>query len=369
MNHMFPFGLDGGCSFYLIVYVLTLVVHVVLMAYVLAGSLWVAWCTLFPGAGLIPRTKQPLPRILRDWMPFMLSGAITAGVAPLLFVQILYQRQFYSANLLLGWRWMVVIPVLIAAFYLLYVMKSRVVSRWPLPVRLGLAAGIAGCFLFVAFCWTANHLLGLEAAAWPEAYRTGDAVKSPLTLTLRLAIWIAGALPTMAVLASWQLKALRGDAAKWDGAIAESDWGAMFEADHRRLGVASLAGLAVAAACGGAYVATLSSAVRAALLGAAGAPWLMLGLASVLMQATVWGLHLRRPCLCVRWHAVLAVTLATTLVSVAALREIIRLTQANLDQVVAAAKSAAAVGGFELFVVFTLLNAALIAWCVRLVRT
>ncbi len=137
MDRMFPFGFESHLSFYLVVYVLTLVVHVFLMAYVLAGSLWLSWVTLFPGSDSIPRTKQPLARILRDWMPFALSGAITAGVAPLLFVQILYRQQFYSANLLLGWRWMVVIPVLVSAFYLLYIVKSKVVSRMSLLVRLG----------------------------------------------------------------------------------------------------------------------------------------------------------------------------------------------------------------------------------------
>jgi hypothetical protein len=84
------------------------------------------------------------------------------------------------------------------------------------------------------------------------------------------------------------------------------------------------------------------------------------------MQAAVWGLHLRRPCLCVRWHSTLTISLALTLISAAALREVIRLAHANLEQVAVATKSAAAVGGFELFVVFTLLNAALIAWCVRI---
>ncbi len=39
MDRMFPFGFESHLSFYLVVYVLTLVVHVFLMAYVLAGSL------------------------------------------------------------------------------------------------------------------------------------------------------------------------------------------------------------------------------------------------------------------------------------------------------------------------------------------
>jgi len=243
MLRIFPFGFDQQLRFYLIVYVLTLIVHVFLMAYVLAGSLWLAWATLASGHDAIPRTKQPLARILRDWMPFALSGAITAGVATLLFVQILYRQQFYTANLLLGWRWMVVIPVLVTSFCLLYVLKSRAVSRCAFPLRLGLSIGVATCFLFVAFCWTANHLLSLNATAWPEDYRSGDAVRSPLALLLRLSTWVAGTFPAMSILAAWQLRGMRTRTEAWDTTVSEADWTTMFSREYRRLGIASIAGL------------------------------------------------------------------------------------------------------------------------------
>ena len=128
MDATFPFGFDPPLAFYLTLYVLTLVLCAFFMTYVLAGSLYVAWATVFPGQQRVLRCQQPLARVLREWIPFVLSGAITAGVAPLLFVQIIYREQFYTANLLLGWRWLVVVPVLIVAFYLLYVLKSKMVT-------------------------------------------------------------------------------------------------------------------------------------------------------------------------------------------------------------------------------------------------
>lgn len=367
MDRMFPFGFESHLSFYLVVYVLTLVVHIFLMAYVLAGSLWLSWVTLFPGADAVPRTNQPLAKILRDWMPFALSGAITAGVAPLLFVQILYRQQFYSANLLLGWRWMVVIPVLVIAFYLLYVVKSKVVSQWALPVRLGLSVSVAACFLFVAFCWTANHLLSLDATAWPGAYGSGVVVKSPVAVTLRLLTWISGTFPVMSILASWQLRGMRSRTATWDSAISESDWVPLFNSDHRRLGIASIAGLILAALSAVGYWITLPLSVRTSLIGMMGIPWLLIVIAAVLFQIAGWLFQVRRPCICNRWLSVITVAATITLIGVASLREIIRLTQANLNQVTAATKAAADVGGFELFVVFTILNIGLIAWCVRMV--
>jgi hypothetical protein len=369
MDRMFPFGLDTHLSFYLVIYVLTLVAHVFLMAYVLAGSLWLSWATLFPGTGLVQRTNQPLARILRDWMPFALSGAITAGVAPLLFVQILYRQQFYSANLLLGWRWMVVIPVLVVAFYLLYVMKSKVVSQWPVAARLGLSIGITACFLFVAFCWTANHLLSLNSAVWPDAYRTGDAVQSRVALALRLLTWVAGTFPTMSILASWQLRGMRSHAAVCDVPVKESDWAAQFAIEHRRLGKASIAGLTIAFASAMGYWTTLDASVRTQLTGNAGLPWLMIVIASGLFQIVGWIMQFRRPCICNHWLISITLALLTTLLGSAALREIIRLSQADLSQVTASTKAASQVGGLELFLVFTVLNAGLITWCIHMVRS
>lgn len=369
MNVLFPFGFDTHLSFYLVVYVLTLVVHVFLMAYVLAGSLWLAWAAICPGTGLIPRAQQPVARLLRDWMPFALSGAITAGVAPLLFVQVLYRQQFYTANLLLGWRWMVVIPVLVAAFYLLYVAKSEAVSRWPLGIRLGLSFGIAACFLFVAFCWTANHLLSLNSAVWPDAYRAGEAVRSPLALVLRLLTWVAGAFPTMSILASWQLQGMRSRAAVWDTTIDEAGWDEQFQHESRRLGRVSIAGVTVAFACALGYWATLEPSIRTQLTGPAGMLWVISLIAGGLLQVVGWSIQLRRSCFCKHWRIMLTAALLVTLLAAASLREIIRLSQANLDQVAASTKAAAQVGGFGLFLLFTVVNTGLIAWCIHMVRS
>src|SRR6476620_4982881 len=113
---MFPFNQPAPTAFYLTLYLGTLLLHVLPMAYVVAGS-----ALLMPRVLTQPHLiADPLTLHLRQWLPFVLSAAITAGVAPLLFLQILYQREFYTANLLLFNRWMAILPVLIAGFYMLY---------------------------------------------------------------------------------------------------------------------------------------------------------------------------------------------------------------------------------------------------------
>jgi hypothetical protein len=302
-------------------------------------------------------------------MPFALSGAITAGVAPLLFVQILYRQQFYTANLLLGWRWMVVIPVLVIAFYLLYVLKSKVISGLPLIVRLTLSLSVAACFLFVAFCWTANHLLSLDAAKWPDAYESGEAVRSTVGLLFRLSTWIAGAFPVMSILASWQLRGMRSRTEAWNTNISEMEWSAMFNAEHRRVAIASVTGLISATLCACAYWMTLTSTVRSVLTGSLGFPWLMIAISGILFQIVGWLLQFRRPCICNRWLSAITTALLITLVSAAVLREIIRLSLADLRQVTESTQAAAEVGGFVVFLIFTVINTGLIAWCIQMVRT
>ena len=95
MNTAFPFGFPFATGFYLVCYVLTMVLHVFFMNYVLAGSAYVATTRVFARRGE-PGTTKTAYHVLLDWLPFSLSAAITAGVAPLLFLQVLYQHGFYT---------------------------------------------------------------------------------------------------------------------------------------------------------------------------------------------------------------------------------------------------------------------------------
>jgi hypothetical protein len=125
MNTIFPLGFPAPTIFYLVLYIATLLVHVVFMNYVLAGSAYIAFGVLKNRTAVSGLKEDKIANMLRDWLPFVLSAAITAGVAPLLFIQILYKQNVYTANLLLFHRWMSIVPALIVGFYLLYLAKSK----------------------------------------------------------------------------------------------------------------------------------------------------------------------------------------------------------------------------------------------------
>jgi hypothetical protein len=183
---MWPFTEHGHAGFLLALYVLTLALHAVFIGYVVAGT-----------AFALLRPHDPYAAVVRDRLPFMLGCGITAGVAPLLFVQLLHQHRFYTANLLMGPRWMAVVPALIVGFYALYAAKT--VQRWRRPA---LATGLA-CFAFVAWSWSELHELMQADAAWRDFYAAGERAYLTVSIVPRLVVFGGGMATTFAMIASW----------------------------------------------------------------------------------------------------------------------------------------------------------------------
>ena len=130
MNALFPLGFSGPTGLYLGIYVLTMSVHVLFMNYTVAGT------GALVALKISGRDESPSAKLLSDWLTAALSMAITAGVAPLLFLQILYKAPFYTANLLLFNRWMLIVPALILGFYMLYLAKSSWAKQRPWIAKL-----------------------------------------------------------------------------------------------------------------------------------------------------------------------------------------------------------------------------------------
>jgi hypothetical protein len=184
---MWPFDHGGGV---LALYVATLSLHAVFIGYVVAG-------TAYALAQALRRVDDPLAATVRDRLPFMLGAGITAGVAPLLFVQLLHQQRFYTANLLLGPRWMLVVPALIAGFYALYLAKLS--TRWR---RAALAIGLA-CFSFVAWSWSELHELMKADPVWRDFYAAGSRMFLAGSIAPRFVIFAGAMASTFAMIAAW----------------------------------------------------------------------------------------------------------------------------------------------------------------------
>jgi hypothetical protein len=349
---MFPFDQPAPTAFYLVLYLATFVLHVLPMAYVLAGSAVVVVRTVL---GSRP-DDDPLVAHLREWLPFILSAAITAGIAPLLFLQILYRREFYTANLLLFNRWMAILPVLIVGFYSLYLVKGNWLWRQVLPLRLLVVSLILACFAFIAWSWTENHVLSVATqAVWTEQYVSLRIAYLPTEIWPRMGVWAGGVFPVMAALAAWPLAAR--EHAEHPAAGRTARW----------LAIMALLGLVVSLASIAGYGATIEPAARDAVLGSRFRVWLALLVIGVVLQIAGWMMVLRAGSLpsLARWLATTGAVLAV--VGLVVCREGVRTSRVDLAALVDHHGSAASVGGFWLFAAFLVINFSVIAGCVWLV--
>ena len=214
MNTLFPFGFPWPTAMYLTLFVITATIYMVFMNYVLAGAIVLVLGYVAPGRGGESRADPGgmarsglglIVKVVRDWLPAILGLAITTGIAPLLFLQILYKRQFYTANLLLFNRFMLLLPALIAAYYMLYLIKSHsLTGRWAIlrgPVTIVALA----CFSYTAWAWTENHVLSLHEEVWKHQYSSGNYIYRNAEIWPRLGYWITASFATLAVVLAWQL--------------------------------------------------------------------------------------------------------------------------------------------------------------------
>ena len=54
-------------------------------------------------------------------LPIIMAFGINFGIVPLLFIQTVYYKPFYTATILMAWHWIMIIPLVMIAYYSLYI--------------------------------------------------------------------------------------------------------------------------------------------------------------------------------------------------------------------------------------------------------
>jgi hypothetical protein len=160
MSTAFPLApesvLGNPAPFWFILFfkVLGFTLHSVPMHIWYGGMVLVALFSLFGG-----EHARRLARRLINVMPIVIALGVNFGVVPLLFIQVAYYPVVYPANILIGWFWFAVIPLLIVAYYGAYYYAVQV--RHERVDMLGVAAGVvsAVAFLVIGFIFTNNFSL------------------------------------------------------------------------------------------------------------------------------------------------------------------------------------------------------------------
>lgn len=139
----------------------TFVLHLILMNLMLGGVL-ICFVNQLRG------TSAEVDRFVVGKLPFAIAFAVNFGVAPLLFLQVLYGHFIYTSSILMAWSWLSVIALLLIGYYGVYVYGIK----WE---RLGKVRGfvsgtVACCFLLIAFIFVNNMTMMLVPETWQRYF-------------------------------------------------------------------------------------------------------------------------------------------------------------------------------------------------------
>ncbi len=192
--------MPGPAWLFTFLLVFTFFLHLVFVNLTLGGTLLAALAQLFSG-GREGDPRTALASRLAAINGYGVSLAITTGVAPLLFIQVIYGQYFYSATILLGWIWFCLLVVLMVGYYALYLYKfrstphARTATLW-----LVLSAVM---FLLVAAVQVMVNLLHSQPGRWPEALGNPWSILTDPTFLPRLAHFVLAAVGFSALVVCW----------------------------------------------------------------------------------------------------------------------------------------------------------------------
>ena len=169
---------------------LTFPLHLIAMNAMLGTALAAFIAHLLPG-----RPYRELSHELAKALPFLIAFTVNLGVAPLLFVNVIYGHLLYSSTVLMGLFWLAIIPVLIIAYYLAYIYDFSF-------NKLGSLASIAVLVVLVllmtvGFLFSNNMTMMISPASWARWFATPGGTLLNLadpTLLVRYLHMMTGAL-------------------------------------------------------------------------------------------------------------------------------------------------------------------------------
>jgi len=136
---------------------LTFILHILFMNLTVGSAVIALY-------GRVTGHERELARELGHRLPTTLALQINFGVAPLLFVQVLYGQFLYTSSVLMAGWWLSVIAAVILGYYCLYVSDAKFESA-PGLSRLALGLSLF-MLLYTGFLLSNNMTLMLRLEAW-----------------------------------------------------------------------------------------------------------------------------------------------------------------------------------------------------------
>jgi hypothetical protein len=161
--------------------VLGFVLHMVPMNLWYAGLITMMLLSVLGGR----HAKRLSERVLNA-MPVIVAMGINFGIVPLLFTQVANYRAFYPATILMAWPWFAVIPLLMTAYYgvYIYVLGLRKGTMNRLKRTAGWVASIT--FVVLGFIYANALSLMTNIDGWKDIWLATSVGGAPLGIGLNL---------------------------------------------------------------------------------------------------------------------------------------------------------------------------------------
>lgn len=189
-----PMPVPGPLWLFHVLWVVTFLIHILLVNAVLGGSVVAAW------AGTAKPGRRRIVELLLAVNGWAIPLSITFGIAPLLFVQVVLGRFFYTAALLVPWWWLGLLGLLMVGYYLNYLAKWRLAKGGGVRHWLVLQAV---CLLLVALIQVVVNLLHMQPERWATVAEGAVAALKDPTLIPRFLHFLLAALAMVGGVVAW----------------------------------------------------------------------------------------------------------------------------------------------------------------------
>ena len=159
-----PIPLPAPYWVFKLLLIVTFTLHIVAMNFMLGGMV-LALASRWSGS------RERANRLFTDVatkLPSLLPATVTLGVAPLLFLQVIYGQFFYTSSVLIAWPWFLALVMLTIAYYGLYYVSART-HRLAGSGRGVLLASFL-LIAFIGFLFSNNLTLSQTPSAWAGKY-------------------------------------------------------------------------------------------------------------------------------------------------------------------------------------------------------
>lgn len=169
-----PDSLQVPWGWFELLLLITLFLHLILMN-VMLGTGIISFVNHFRA----PEKENPLCRTIAKNLPFAIAFTVNFGVAPLLFVQVLYGNFLYTSSVLMAVFWLSVIGLLILAYYSAYLYKYKYESLG--GTRVVVSGVTVFVLLLIGFFLTNNFTLMQRPDTWNSYFENPTGILLNLT--------------------------------------------------------------------------------------------------------------------------------------------------------------------------------------------